>query len=841
MPRALLRAVLGALVVVAVGPVGIAMAEAPTVTSIAPTSGTTAGSTAVVIKGSGFVVGATVKIGSAASEVNVVSEEEITAVTAPTAAGSDEVIVEDINGTSTSGPLYTYVAPPCSAAPAIETQPANQTVTAPDEASFTVTEGAIPAGCSAATIQWQVSTNQGGTWSNVSGATPPTLSIEPTSTSESENEYRAELSNANVASPTDSTAATLTVEPPLTEPKVSKQPAAVTVNATEAASFTAEASGNPSPTVQWEVSTDGGLSFEPVSGAGTSDTYTIPSTSTAESGNEYRTVFTNSQGKATSNPATLTVNPALVKPVVSKQPEAKTVNATEAASFTAEASGNPSPTVQWEVSTDGGLSFEPVSGAGTSDTYTISSTSTAESGNRYEAVFTNSQGKATSSPATLTVNAALVKPAVTKQPGAVTVNATEAASFTAEASGNPSPSVQWEVSEGGGAFVEVPGATSDTYMILSTSVSESGDRYEAVFTNSQGKATSNPAMLTVNPALVKPAVTKDPKAVTVNATEAASFTAEASGNPAPSVQWEVSEGGGAFKEVPGATSDTYTILSTSTAESGDRYEAVFTNSQGKATSNPAMLTVNPALVKPVVSKQPGAKTVNATEAASFTAEASGNPAPMVQWEVSESGGPFEPVVGATSDTYTILSTSTAESGDRYEAVFTNSQGKATSNPAMLTVNPALVKPAVTKDPKAVTVNATEAASFTAEASGNPAPSVQWEVSEGGGAFKEVPGATSDTYTILSTSTAESGDRYEAVFTNSQGKAMSNPAMLTVNPALVKPAVTNSPKRRRSTRPKRRALLLKRVVTRRRWCSGRSQNQGAPSNRWLVRRLIRTRS
>ncbi len=194
-------------------------------------------------------------------------------------------------------------------------------------------------------------------------------------------------------------------------------------------------------------------------------------------------------------------------------------------------------------------------------------------------------------------------------------------------------------------------------------------------------------MLTVNPALVKPAVTKDPKAVTVNATEAASFTAEASGNPAPSVQWEVSEGGGAFKEVPGATSDTYTILSTSTAESGDRYEAVFTNSQGKATSNPATLTVNPALVKPVVSKQPGAKTVNATEAASFTAEASGNPAPTVQWEVSESGGPFEPVVGATSDTYTILSTSTAESGDRYEAVFTNSQGKATSNPATLTVNP----------------------------------------------------------------------------------------------------------------------------------------------------------
>ena len=83
------------------------------VTSVTPTSGSTLGGTAVTINGSGFLAGATVTIGNAATSVNVVSETEITASTPATAAGSYEVVVTDANGTSTGGPSYTYfVAPP---------------------------------------------------------------------------------------------------------------------------------------------------------------------------------------------------------------------------------------------------------------------------------------------------------------------------------------------------------------------------------------------------------------------------------------------------------------------------------------------------------------------------------------------------------------------------------------------------------------------------------------------------------------------------------------------------------------------------------------------------------
>jgi hypothetical protein len=85
---------------------------APQVKSIAPEAGPTAGGTAVTIEGSGFVAGARVRIGSEATSVEVKSETELIAKTAATAAGSDEVVVSDVGGTSSKGPSYSYVPPP---------------------------------------------------------------------------------------------------------------------------------------------------------------------------------------------------------------------------------------------------------------------------------------------------------------------------------------------------------------------------------------------------------------------------------------------------------------------------------------------------------------------------------------------------------------------------------------------------------------------------------------------------------------------------------------------------------------------------------------------------------
>ncbi len=108
-------------------------APAVSVTSVTPTEGSTFGGTTVTIKGSGFVSGATVKIGSKVRSVRIDSATEITAVTASASAGSDEVVVSDKKGVSSEGPSFTYVAPPAptvtSISPAEGTTRGGSTVT----------------------------------------------------------------------------------------------------------------------------------------------------------------------------------------------------------------------------------------------------------------------------------------------------------------------------------------------------------------------------------------------------------------------------------------------------------------------------------------------------------------------------------------------------------------------------------------------------------------------------------------------------------------------------------------------------------------------------------------
>jgi hypothetical protein len=70
--------------------------------------------------------------------------------------------------------------------------------------------------------------------------------------------------------------------------------------------------------------------------------------------------------------------------------------------FRAAAIGTPAPTVQWQVSTNGGQSYTNVNGA-TADSLTISGLTLAMNGNRYRAVYSNALGNSTSEPATLSV------------------------------------------------------------------------------------------------------------------------------------------------------------------------------------------------------------------------------------------------------------------------------------------------------------------------------------------------------------------------------------------------------------------------------------------------------
>jgi hypothetical protein len=145
------------------------------------------------------------------------------------------------------------------------------------------------------------------------------------------------------------------------------------------------------------VSTNGGTTFSNITGA-TSTTLSF-TTSAGQNGNQYRAAFTNTAGSSNTNPALLTVNTAAA---ITLNPLSQPVTSGLTATFTAGASGQPTPTVQWQVSTNGGTTFSNITGA-TSTTLSFI-TSAGQSGNQYRAVFTDTCGGATTTAATLTVS-----------------------------------------------------------------------------------------------------------------------------------------------------------------------------------------------------------------------------------------------------------------------------------------------------------------------------------------------------------------------------------------------------------------------------------------------------
>ena len=129
-------------------------------------------------------------------------------------------------------------------------------------------------------------------------------------------------------------------------PSVTTQPSSATVCSGSNASFTAAASGSPSCSMQWQVSTNSGSSWSNISGA-TSSPYSFIA-STSNSGYQYRAVFTNTGGTANSNAATLTVNN---RPTVTTQTTSGACFANSSGTATANVSGGTTPyTYSWNSS-----------------------------------------------------------------------------------------------------------------------------------------------------------------------------------------------------------------------------------------------------------------------------------------------------------------------------------------------------------------------------------------------------------------------------------------------------------------------------------------------------------
>jgi hypothetical protein len=573
--------------------------------------------------------------------------------TAPTVTSTTTVTMYGASisggyGGSTGASVLTITVNPPAVAPSITTQPANQTVTAGQMATFT----ASATGTAPLSYQWRKN------GANITGATSSSYTTPATTTADSGSTFSVVVTNS--AGSATSNNATLTVNAAAVAPSITSQPANQTVTAGQMATFTVGASGTAPLSYQWRKN---GAN---ITGA-TSSSYTTPATTTADSGSTFSVVVANSAGNATSNNATLTVNAAAVAPSITSHPANQTVTAGQTATFTVGASGTAPLSYQWRKN------GANITGA-TSSSYITPATATADSGSTFSVMVTNSAGSATSNNATLTVNAAAVAPSITTQPANQTVTAGQTATFTVSSSGTAPLSYQWRKN---GA--NITGATSSSYTTPATTTADSGSTFSVVVTNSAGNATSNNAILNVNAAAVAPSITTQPANQTVTAGQMASFTVSATGTVPMTYQWRKNG-----TNITGATSNSYSTPATTMSDSGSTFSVIISNSAGSVNSNNATLTVNQAAaVAPSITTQPGNQTVTAGQTATFSVLASGTAPLSYQWRKNGAN-----ISGANASSYTTAATTTADSGSTFSVVVNNSAGSATSNNATLTVNTA---------------------------------------------------------------------------------------------------------------------------------------------------------
>ena len=311
-----------------------------------------------------------------------------------------------------------------------------------------------------------------------------------------------------------------------------------------------------------------------------------------------------------------------------------------------------------------------------------------------------------------------VAPTITTQPANLSVTAGQTASFSVAVDGSTPFSYQWRRNGS-----DIAGATASTYS-FAAALSDNGTRYSVVVSNAGGSITSSEATLTVNPAPVAPAITTAPASVAVTAGQPATFTVAASGTAPLAYQWRRN---GA--DIAGATTDSFTLPTTTVADNGAQFSVRVTNIVGSVTSDPATLTVNPAPVPPAITTAPASISVSAGQPAAFSVVASGSAPLAYQWLRNGAD-----IAGATSASYTLANATLADSGAQFSVRVSNVAGSATSPAATLTVTAATSLGVPTLlDERAFAVNPSEVRSVIDD-TGNA--TVVWAQETGGPNFEE---------------------------------------------------------------------------------------------------------
>ena len=525
--------------------------------------------------------------------------------------------------------------------------------------------------------------------------------------------------------------------------------------------------------------------------------------------------FVNATNGSIEDNAIVTVDPALIAPLITTQPLSQTVTEGQTATFSVVASGTAPLAYQWQRD---GIT---ISGA-TSSTYTTPAAALTDNGANFSVNVSNAVGNVLSSNATLTVNPAPVAPIITTQPISQVVTEGQTATFSVIATGTAPLAYQWQKNG-----VAIPGATSSIYTTSATTLADNGTNFSVNISNAVGSVISNNAALTVtasvnlvkNPgfesgtaswlfftngigtfSIVSPgyAETKAAKialvstgtnmqlyqtGVTLNANTRyrLSFAAYSSSGHDMVVRL--------FKQVSpytryapdfrpnlGTSWQTFTTEFNTTGFSGTVNDGrLMFYFVGFATAGDIYyiddvrlekVAIAPAL--PTIITHPADQNVIAGQTATFSVVATGTFL-SYQWQKNGTNIP-----GATGVSYTTPPTALSDNGSIFRVIVSNSAGSVTSNPATLTVTSSSTPPGITTQPSSRTVNAGLVATFSVVAAGSAPLTYQWR--KNGAA---IPGATDSTYTTPATTLADNGANFSVNVSNAFGSVTSNNATLTV--------------------------------------------------------------
>ena len=478
----------------------------------------------------------------------------------------------------------------------------------------------------------------------------------------------------------------------------------------------------------------GGTATIGTTGIGSSDI-----TSSAISGHSYptpgltaQTVYTLTVTGTGGNTASTTFTAIPTAVSITPITPANQTSGPETVDFSATASGGATDNLTWSA-TGGTISSSGVwTAPNTPGTYTIKATSVDD-----PSVFVTT---------TVTISA----PVITTQPVSANVCSGASPSFTIAAS--YASSYQWYR----GASEVGTGATLNFNNVTTAS----DGTYTCNVTNAAGTVTSNAVVLNVV-APSTPAITSNPASVSVYATQTATFSVSATGTGTLSYQWYTGAPPNGTA-ITGATSSAYTTGALSDSDNGTEYYATVTDTNctnTTLTSTAATLSVTDAdiALPPTIIIQPTSQTTAVDGTATFSVTATGGgPSPhelTYQWyyvPYSSSMGTTAgtAISGATSSTYTVPSTETAQSndGDNYYVIVSNGYGTALSNRAMLAVGEG-ISMNITGQPTTEYIAVDTLASYSVTASCNGCiPAYQW--------YWYAPGAT--TATALTDGAVSSG-------------------------------------------------------------------------------------